>query len=89
VVASGDLGVQKPGPKAFAALVDELGVDPGRCFYVGDDPVADVGGALRSGLRAIWLDHEGKRYPEDLPQPTVTVHSLQEVLAVVAAEARV
>jgi HAD superfamily hydrolase (TIGR01549 family) len=89
VIASGDLGVQKPSAKAFSALVNELGVDPGRCFYVGDDPVADVGGALASGLRAIWLDHEGKRYPDGLPPPTFTVHSLQEVLAVVAAEAHV
>jgi putative hydrolase of the HAD superfamily len=89
VVASGDLGVQKPDPKAFAALVAELGVDPERCYYVGDDPVADVAGALGAGLRAVWLDHEGKRYPPELPPPTVTIHSLQEVLAVVAAEVRV
>ena len=89
VLASGDLGVQKPNPKAFAALVAELGVEPERCFYVGDDPISDVQGALGAGLRAIWLDHEGKRYPDDLPRPTFVVHSLQELLAVVLAEARV
>jgi HAD superfamily hydrolase (TIGR01509 family) len=89
VLASEELGVQKPSPKAFAALVAELGVDPKRCFYVGDDPVSDVQGALGAGLRAIWLDQEGRTYPDDLPRPTIVVHSLQDVVAAVLAEARV
>jgi putative hydrolase of the HAD superfamily len=89
VLASADLGVQKPHPEAFAALAGELRTDPARCFYVGDDPRADVGGALGAGFQAVWLDHEGKKYPTDLPPPTYTVRSLEEVLALVAAEAGV
>lgn len=89
VLASADLGVQKPSPQAFAAMVAELGVDPERCFYVGDDPVSDVQGALGAGLRAIWLDQEGRSYPDELPPPTVVVHSLQDVVAAVLAEAGV
>ncbi len=89
VLASADLGVQKPHPKAFAALAGELRTDPARCFYVGDDPRADVGGALNAGFQAVWLDHEGKKYPTDLPPPTYTVRSLEEVFALVAAEAGV
>lgn len=89
VLASADLGVQKPDPAAFAALARELGADPAQSFYVGDDPRADVGGALGSGFQAVWLDHEGKKYPNDLPAPTHVVHSLEEVLALVSAEAGV
>lgn len=89
VLASADLGVQKPNPAAFAALAQELRTDPARCLYVGDDPRADVGGALGAGFQAVWLDHEGKKYPSDLPPPTHVVGSLEEVLALVAAEAGV
>ncbi|MGB6987291.1 MAG: HAD family hydrolase [Candidatus Aquilonibacter sp.] len=89
VLASADLGVEKPNPVAFAALARELGTDPSRCLYVGDDPRADVGGALSAGFQAVWLDHEGKKYPTDLPPPTHVVRSLEEVLALVAAEAGV
>ena len=89
VLASADLGVQKPNPRAFAALARELHTDPARCFYVGDDPRSDVGGALGAGFQAVWLDHEGKSYPPDLPPPTHVVHSLVDVLALVAAEAGV
>ena len=87
VLASAELGHQKPHPAAFAELTRELGVDPTRCFYIGDDPRADVYGALQAGLRAVWLDHEGKTYPPDLPAPAYVVHSLEEVPALVAAEA--
>jgi HAD superfamily hydrolase (TIGR01509 family) len=89
VLASADLGVQKPHPAAFAALARELGTDPNQCLYVGDDPRADIAGAIGAGFQAVWLDDEGKKYPIDLPPPTHVVHSLEEVLALVAAEAEV
>ena len=89
VIASADLGVQKPNRAAFEALARELRAEPARCFYVGDDPRSDVAGALGAGFQAVWLDHEGKNYPPDLPPPTHVIHSLEEVLTLVAAEAGV
>ena len=79
VIASGDLGAQKPDPGAFSALCRELGVEPSQCWYVGDDPAADVMGAIRAGLRAVWLDNEGKAYPTDLPPAHHVIHSLREI----------
>jgi HAD superfamily hydrolase (TIGR01549 family) len=89
VLASADLGVQKPHPAAFEALASALGAKPDRCFYVGDDPHSDIFGSLQAGFKAVWLDQEGKRYPPDLPPPTYVVHALQEVLTLVAAEVRI
>lgn len=83
VLASGDIGVQKPDAKAFAALVEALGVPRSACWYVGDDPRSDVTGALASGMRAVWLDAEGLAYPTGAPQPTQTIHALDEILALV------
>jgi HAD superfamily hydrolase (TIGR01509 family) len=88
VLASASLGVQKPDPLAFMALADELDLPPDRCLYIGDDPRTDVAGALACGFQAVWLDHEGKSYPGDLPAPTHVVHGLEEVLALVVAEAK-
>jgi len=87
VLASADLGVQKPHPKAFHALANELGLAPAQCFYVGDDPKGDIAGALSAGFRAVWLDNEGKTYPADLPAPTHVATSLLDVLGLVAAAA--
>ncbi|HEV7180668.1 MAG TPA: HAD family hydrolase [Candidatus Baltobacteraceae bacterium] len=80
VVASGDIGVQKPNPRAFRALTDALGVDAAHCYYIGDDPAADAIGAESAGLQGVWLDNEGKVYPADLPPPRRTASSLSEFL---------
>lgn len=85
VLASADLGAQKPSPIVFRALAQQLGLEPGRCFYVGDDPKADIAGALAAGFRAVWIDNEGKTYPADLPEPTHVVRSLRDLIPLVSA----
>ena len=80
VIASADLGVQKPNGEAFRALAAALGVPPERCYYIGDDPAGDVAGAMAAGLQAVWIDNEGKSYSSDLPPAPRTVASLTEFL---------
>lgn len=82
VLASGTLGVQKPDGAAFGALIEALGVEAERCYYIGDDPAADVEGAIGAGLKAVWLDNEGKSYPPDAPAPHAIVASLTEFLSI-------
>jgi len=81
VLASGDLGVQKPDARAFGALLERLGTEAGRTWYVGDDPYCDVEGAREAGLRSIWLDAENRGYPSDVQAPACTIRSLADVLA--------
>lgn len=62
VVISGEVGYRKPHPYPFGRLIEGLGVNgPHEVAFVGDDPEADVLGALRAGLRPIWttcvMDH--------------------------------
>jgi putative hydrolase of the HAD superfamily len=86
VLVSSDLGVRKPQREAFAALTDALGVDAGRCYYVGDDPYADVEGAARAGLLAVWLNSADRAYPADLPSPPLVITRLQDIVALALAE---
>jgi HAD superfamily hydrolase (TIGR01509 family) len=85
VLASADLGVQKPDRGAFDALLAALGTNAERTWYVGDDPRCDVDGARDAGLRAIWLDAEGRAYPPDVAAPTCTIRSLAEIAGCIAA----
>ena len=80
VLASADLGVQKPDRGAFEALVDVLGTAPERTWYVGDDPHLDVQGARAAGLHAVWLDAERRPYPPDAPPPALTIAALEEIV---------
>jgi HAD superfamily hydrolase (TIGR01509 family) len=84
VVTSAEIGVQKPDPRAFAALAKALDLPPAAIWYVGDDPAIDIAGALAAGMQAIWLDAEGRAYPADCPAPTSKIGALGELLAIVA-----
>jgi putative hydrolase of the HAD superfamily len=50
VVASADIGVEKPDPQIFRVALDRLGVDASRALHVGDEPV-DEQGARAAGMR--------------------------------------
>jgi HAD superfamily hydrolase (TIGR01549 family) len=79
VLVSDELRALKPARAAFDALVAALDVDRSDVWYVGDNPVTDIGGALGSGLRAVWFDWEGLTYPADLPPPTLRITALREL----------
>jgi HAD superfamily hydrolase (TIGR01509 family) len=86
VIASGDIGAQKPSPQAFAALLAALGTPADETMYVGDDPHGDVAGARDAGLQAVWIDADRRAYPPDLPAPPYTIASLEELLALIPAQ---
>lgn len=52
---SADLGVRKPNPAIFLHALNGLGFSPQETAMVGDSLSADVGGANRLNLLAIWL----------------------------------
>jgi FMN phosphatase YigB (HAD superfamily) len=79
VLVSDALHAVKPARAAFDALVAALGVPREHVWYAGDNARGDVGGALAAGLRAVWFDAEGQRYPQDLPPPTLRIGSLREL----------
>jgi putative hydrolase of the HAD superfamily len=55
VFASGDIGHEKPDPRAFAPLLGALELDPGEVLFVGDNPTNDIEGAARLGMRTCWI----------------------------------
>lgn len=79
VIASADIGSQKPSATAFEKLSEVLGIPAEGIWYVGDNPVADVAGSIAAGMRGIWLDAEGERYPAASIPPSEVIHSLDEL----------
>lgn len=69
IVVSGELGHRKPEPKIFHEALRCLGLEAGaEVLFVGDDPVADIGGARSAGLSTAWV-HRGRTWPDGLPPP--------------------
>ena len=61
VCTSERIGFSKPDVSAFAVLASELGVEPGVCLFVGDDPMKDVNGARAAGMQALLVDGHRRR----------------------------
>ncbi len=63
VVVSAEVGTGKPGAAVFARILALLGANPGDAVMIGDSVERDVDGALAAGLRAVWVNREGRLRP--------------------------
>ncbi len=59
VVSSLEVGAAKPDPFIFRRALNELGVGPVDTVHVGPSFEEDVTGAIRAGIRPVWLNRTG------------------------------
>jgi len=73
-------GRGKPDPEPFLIACARLGVEPGRCVFVGDDPVCDIQGARQVGMRTIRVTHgHGPMSASERRASDAVVRSVAEV----------
>jgi putative hydrolase of the HAD superfamily len=78
VVLSEDCGWAKPDPRIFARACELGDATPPNVIHVGDRRDIDAFGAVRAGLRAVWLDRrnselDGQSSP-DVTRITTLAH---------------
>ena len=81
-VYSCEIGVTKPHPEAFRAVLDELDVTAADAVFVGDRLHEDVAGATAAGLRTVYLDHlmyAGDRVVSSDAVPDAVVRDLDDI----------
>ncbi len=54
IVVSGEVGYVKPHPYPFEAMLNLLKLNAPQCVYIGDNWLADIQGAKRIGMQAIY-----------------------------------
>jgi putative hydrolase of the HAD superfamily len=64
--------------------LDALGVDRDHVWHVGDSLSADVDGAKRAGLAAVWLNRSGRTCSTGEAEPDVEIRSLAELTGLLA-----
>ncbi len=84
-ITSRDIGVLKPDPAFFSAGLQALDVAAGEAVMVGDSYEADVLGARRAGLHAVWYNPHYERCPDAHPAYDAAVADLRDLPAVLAA----
>jgi len=75
VTYSQEAGAEKPAPEIFARALGRAKCTPTEALHVGDSISADVEGARRSGLQAIWLNRDHR--PGSVE--SITIRTLDEL----------
>ena len=78
-VISGDVGVRKPSPEAYAALSRAVGVEPSLILFV-DDRMANVRAARAAGLASVLYGAAAPELDEDGQRTVRRMDALDEVL---------
>lgn len=86
-VFSEEFGFEKPDPRLFAAAIERAGCTRHQIVNVGDSLEADVAGAKRVGIAAVWLNRLGKKNTSRI-QPDYTLSSLEELLPIFLSRPR-
>lgn len=76
VVIAFECGLEKPDPGIYELAMERLGAEPDACLHVGDDPDEDIEAARRAGMRAVWVNRDGRPWPDSLRQPDAEVRDL-------------
>lgn len=63
-VSAQSLGVAKPDVRIFVAGAQAAGVLPHEVLHIGDDAHADCVGAMDAGMQVVWVNREGKDWPQ-------------------------
>lgn len=86
VVSSADIGDRKPHYAFYRAALLSQGfagtpLDPRAAVMIGDGTTNDILGAQQAGLRTIWFNPTGRRYPAHQPPPDAEVRKLTKAPA--------
>ena len=83
IIVSEEAGYRKPDPRIFRDALEATGLaNPEQVMFVGDNPLADIDGAKRFGMKAAWV-RRSRSYPVDLEPPDYVIDCVTEVRDIV------
>jgi putative hydrolase of the HAD superfamily len=80
-------GVDKPHPEIFRRAAARCDSALDGAWMVGDNPEADIAGAVALGLKSVWIDH-GRSWAEKDYAPTAVAPTLEAALRIVSSGGR-
>lgn len=84
-LVSEEIGYHKPDERAFLEALKVAGnIAPEKALFVGDNLVADINGALNTGLTPVYVDVKNSR---QTPQGVVKIQRLSELLPLLKLQA--
>ena len=66
IIVSGDLGINKPDVRIFAAMQEKLQLGVESLYYIGDSLENDIVGANNAGWKSIWINRYKQKSPKEV-----------------------
>jgi FMN phosphatase YigB (HAD superfamily) len=85
-IYSSDFGFRKPHPGIYEEGLKMIGLAANETMYVGDRYQEDVKGPQEAGMTAILKYHEGREYPDPLPDGFEVIHKISKLLELLDRE---
>jgi len=86
VILSSKLGIRKPNPEIYWEAARQIGIEPARCVYVGDNLMRDMEGARAAGFGMFILYYEPKTQEKEPPtnvgKPDFTIRDMAKLLEI-------
>lgn len=79
IIDSALIGISKPNPEIFRAVLDRLRLPPSEAICVGDSFERDMIPSRELGMNTIWLKGPNPRMPENAGPVDVSISSLSEL----------
>jgi FMN phosphatase YigB (HAD superfamily) len=80
------VGINKPNERIFTLALQQLHVKPEEAVMIGNTISTDIFGGNRVGLTTILVQRAAQYQPSEWEQPDHTIHSLKELLTLLAHE---
>jgi putative hydrolase of the HAD superfamily len=76
--SSKQLGFQKPDPRFFKAIAEQLKIEPELCMMIGNLYEKDIVGAKSAGMQTILFDQQNQNI--DFPDADIVIHQMDELI---------
>lgn len=81
------VGINKPNPKLYQRVLDDLGLTPERVLYVGDNPLNDVDPCNKVGIITVRNRRSGRySQAEGKTEPDFEIRDFYELRSILKAE---
>ncbi len=81
VVIEGEFGHGKPNAAVFEHALKATKTEAAAAWHTGDNQYADIGGAQKAGIHAVWIHRDRMELSADHPTPDRAITHLDELVA--------
>jgi putative hydrolase of the HAD superfamily len=81
IFSSWDIGFEKPDPRFFWFVVEELRTDAANCIMIGDNYEKDIVGAKTTGMKTILFNPLDRKGP--FPHADSVIHGMDQLPATI------